>query len=228
MVRSALIRETVKALRDRLHLNFILVGGAAALWLGNTRDAGEVNILINPDISLIPTASPTTDRIIIEESNMWYKPGGIFNIKIDVLSDIFEENYQTLLHHTMTVNDVRVLTPEYALAIKVFRFHHRGDGYYDDLKRYSDIDDIVFYCDIMRTEGGTISQTCADRFRIGAYRMAYLRMWMTDDQFQNLLEIEIGRFLIPWSEDTDVQKECYSLLTAGTGTDPLTDPLPQG
>ena len=62
------------------------------IWLGNARDTGEVDILIDPGISLIPT----TNRIIIAESNMWYKPGGIFNINIDVLKDVVEENYQTL------------------------------------------------------------------------------------------------------------------------------------
>jgi hypothetical protein len=92
MVRAALIRETVEVRRDHTQLEFILVGGVAAIWLGNARDTGEVDILIDPGISLIPT----TDRIIIAESNMWYKPGGIFNINIDVLKDVVEENYQTL------------------------------------------------------------------------------------------------------------------------------------
>jgi hypothetical protein len=222
MVKTVLIHEVVKAIRG-LKLDFILIGGAAAIWLESTRETDDVDILIDPGISL--TTLPTVDRLIIGESNMWYKTGRIFNVKIDVLRNIFEENYQTLSLNTMTVNDVKVLTPEYALAMKVLCLHNRGGDYDDELKCYSDRDDILFYCHIMRTEGSSISEQCANRFQIGAYRMAYLRMWMTDEPFQALRAVGIHQLLIPWSKDTDSQKELYSLLT--DGTDPLTDSLPE-
>ena len=156
---------------------------------------------------------------------MWYKPGGIFNVKIDIQRNIVEENYQTLDPNTVEVNGVKVLTPEYALALKVFCFHRRGEGYHYDLKRYSDRKDILFYCNRMRTAGNTISLQCGERFQIGAYRMAYLRMWLTDELFNHLLGVGIHRFLIPWNQDKNDQQEYYSIQVPG-GTNPLTDSLP--
>ena len=137
-----LILQAVEVLRDT-ELRFILVGGAATLWLGSERSTTDVDILIDSGISLIPTVSKT-DKLVIEGSEMWYKPGGIFNVKIDVQRNIVEENYQTLDPNTVEVNGVKVLTPEYALALRVFCFHRRGEGYHYDLKRYSDIIERIF------------------------------------------------------------------------------------
>jgi hypothetical protein len=85
-----LILQAVEVLRDT-ELRFILVGGAATLWLGSERSTTDVDILIDSGISLIPTVSKT-DKLVIEGSEMWYKPGGIFNVKIDVQRNIVEEN----------------------------------------------------------------------------------------------------------------------------------------
>ena len=124
----------------------------------------------------------------------------------------------------MLVGGIRVLKFEYALAVKLNCLCLRQDDDNGLRKRKSDAQDVELLCEKMAERSELISDECAQKFRFGYYHIIEIRMYVNPESFQTLIELGIGKFVIPWAENTPEQREYYCYF-AEEGTDPLTVPL---
>jgi hypothetical protein len=212
------ILKCVRALQKSFPADFILVGGAAALFQGHKRVTNDVDILIRSKTVLDSLKSVEGFEVVA--GKLSYR-----SVVIDLLTTIDDRfAYDQVDGHVRYVRGVRLLQPDFALAVKIRCFYLRQEDAKGLQKRRSDLLDAVFWAEMLKEARQTISDTCAALFKIGYYHALFIRLNLRPDDFQKLVDVGFGRLLIPWEENTPEQREYYSEFAAEE-TDPLTVPL---
>jgi hypothetical protein len=217
-IHSEKIIACINALRDVIPTNFILVGGAAANLQGHQRVTLDVDILIR---------DPTILHHL-KKFDGFELVGGMLHyesVQIDLLTTIDDTlSYEQVNQHAEaieSVQGVRLLKPDFALAVKVRCSYLRQEDDQGIIKRTSDLIDAVFWAERLEEVGQQISDSCAKLLPISYYQVFFLRTVMNANQFQKLVDVGLRKLLIPWEKNSSEQREYY-LCFATESTDPFT------
>lgn len=94
------------------------------------------------------------------------------------------------------LNGVAILELDYALAVKIHCVYLRAEDRNGIKKRDTDAADIVFIGQRMLELGQQISDTCAERFKVGYYHMVYVRQSIGNySDVQRLIAIGLRKLL---------------------------------
>ncbi|KAF5863450.1 hypothetical protein ETB97_010081 [Aspergillus alliaceus] len=212
------ILECIRALHKYFPADFILVGGAAACFQGHKRITKDVDILIRS--KTVIDSLKFVEGFEVMAGKLSYR-----SVIIDLLTTIDDRFvYDQVDGHVRYVNGVRLLQPDFALAVKIRCFYLRQEDAKGLQKRQTDLMDAVFWAEMLNKTRQTISDTCAALFKIGYYHALLIRLNLHPDKFQKLVDVGFERLLIPWEKNTPEQREYYSEFAA-EGTDPVTVPL---
>ncbi|KAK2795565.1 hypothetical protein FQN51_000419 [Onygenales sp. PD_10] len=219
------VRACIEAIQARLAGRFILIGGAAMNLLGSSRVTEDVDILVaTPDLPGLESELRQINGFTDVSGKIVFTVQGI-NVSVDLLTNAVDNaTFNEMLPYTTLVGQVRVLRLDYALALKLTCLYLRQDDENGLAKRETDARDIAFLGDRMAERNDTISDQCAEKFRLGFYHMAEIRIHVPATTFDILVRLGIRKMLIPWEDNTPEQQEYYSCL-AEPGSDPLTVPL---
>jgi hypothetical protein len=91
-------------------------------------------------------------------------------------------------------------------------------------KRHSDIIDAQFLCNAMANRDERVSDACAARSKFGYFHMLEFREELGRGSLDMFLQIRGRRFLLPWEENTQEQRDYYECF-ADPGSGPLTTTL---
>ncbi|KAJ5288611.1 hypothetical protein N7478_001641 [Penicillium angulare] len=157
-IHSEKIIACVNALRDVIPTNFILVGGAAANLQGHQRVTLDVDILIRDPIILHH----------LKKFDGFELVGGMLHyesVQIDLLTTIDDTlSYEQVNQHAEAieaVQGVRLLKPDFALAVKVRCSYLKKEDDKGIRKRTSDLIDAVFWAERLEEAGQQMSGSCA-------------------------------------------------------------------
>ncbi|KAK2744711.1 hypothetical protein FQN55_006630 [Onygenales sp. PD_40] len=219
------LRACVEAIQARLAGRFILIGGAAMTFLGSGRLTEDVDILVaTPDLPALQNELRQINGFSEVSGKIVFTAEGT-NVSVDILTNAVQKaTFEEMLPYTTIVGQVRVLRLDYALGLKLTCLYLRQDDDNGMFKRRTDARDITFLCTQMVQSNDTISDQCAEKFRLGFYHMAEIRIHVPATTFDILVRLGIRKMLIPWEDNTPEQQEYYSCL-AEPGSDPLTVPL---
>ncbi|KAK2795337.1 hypothetical protein FQN50_009763 [Emmonsiellopsis sp. PD_5] len=219
------LRACVEAIQARLAGRFILIGGAAMAFQGSGRLTEDVDILVaTSDLPALQNELRQANGFSEVSGKIFFTAEGT-NVPVDILTNAVQKaTFEEMLPYTTLVGQVRVLRLDYALGAKLTCLYLRQDDDNGMHKRKTDARDITFLCTTMAQCNDTISDECAQKFRLGFYHMAEIRLHVPQTTFDILVRLGIRNMLIPWEHNTPEQQEYYSCL-AEPGSDPLTVPL---
>ncbi|RXW13980.1 hypothetical protein EST38_g11871 [Candolleomyces aberdarensis] len=210
------IHDCTKALRDKLKTPFILLGGAAIVTLGSRRSTSDVDILIPKDIVLntLRDAILTIPGFRVIGRDLTFTNGD-HECTLDILTtatfagDQFayeDMNPFTILQSSA---NLKLLRLDFALAVKLLCLWSRTEDEKGDIKRGRDAEDILFLVEAMERNGMTVSNDCAQKFRLQFYQIFVIRSWLPTETVDRLVRIGVRNLLVPWKENTESQKEDY-------------------
>lgn len=214
---SANITACVNALRDVIPTSFILVGGAAANMQGHDRVTQDVDILIRDPAILHDLKNFGGFKLV--EGKLHHE-----SVPIDILTTVVETfSYDEVKQAEAfeSIQGIRFLKPDYALAAKVRCSYLRQEDENGTSKRQSDLEDAIFWAEKLEEAGQQISDACAELLPVSYYQVILIRTYMDPEDFQKLVHAGLRKLLIPWEENSEEQREYY-LCFAEESTDPFT------
>ncbi|KAJ2930381.1 hypothetical protein H1R20_g6687, partial [Candolleomyces eurysporus] len=224
------IHDCTKALRDQLKTPFILLGGAAIVTLGSRRSTSDVDILVPKDIVLdnLRKAILRIPGFRVIDRDLTFSNGD-HECTLDILTtatfagDQFA--YEDMNPFTDLQSGAKLLRLDFALAVKLLCLWSRTEDEKGDLKRGRDAEDISFLVEAMERKGMTVSDDCAQKFRLQYYQIFVIRSWLPTETVDRLVRIGVRNLLVPWEENTDSQKEDYAAAIPEDLNPEETDPF---
>ncbi|KAJ6180831.1 hypothetical protein N7519_011292 [Penicillium mononematosum] len=168
----------------------------------------ELGVASKTDI-LVPSCEDTAalfsflaaDKSFSNESGQLRFQHSGFSPSLDILTIAVEAiTFEQARPYCLNVEEVKVLRPDYSLAMKVQCFCLRQD-------------------DGQRSE--LISDDCAEKFKFGYYHLLELRQELGAEHIANFIRVGGRKLMLPWNQNSEDQKEYFSCF-AEPGADPFT------
>jgi len=211
------IATAVANLHRSLEEKFILVGGAALVCQGSTRITKDVDLLLPSAPISHPAFTLDHPPEVTRRDGVIYTKAGETEFPVDILRSVIgDKTYEDLEPFTTTILDgVKALDLPIALGIKIRCWYMRGDDDHGLRKQRSDLEDIAFISRRMRETGKVVDNVVAKAIPVGCYSMQLVKYSLEVagclDQF---LVVGGDRFQVSWEDDSEDQREWYTLLIA--------------
>jgi len=101
-----------------------------------------------------------------------------------------------------------------SLGVKIRCWFLRSDSEQGIQKQESDLEDIDFICKEMEKTGRVVDDVVAKVIPISCYNMQLVKDSLEAGNLDRFPAIGGNKFQVPWDEDTEDQRECYTILMA--------------
>jgi len=210
------VAAAVLNLHTSLGEKFILVGGASLTCQGSDRVTTDVDLLL-PDASIPRLAfSLTQSDKVTRRAGVIYSKAGESEFPVDILREVVDgKTFEDLEPFTIIILDgVKTLDLPIALGIKIRCWFLRNEEVAAGrLRQESDILDIIFICNKMQREGRVVDDVVVKAIPVGCYNMLLVEECLEDTgHLAVFLAVGGHRFQVPWEEDSDDQREYYTMM----------------
>jgi hypothetical protein len=143
------------------------------LLLGSQRQTSDVDILVSSseDPAALFSLLAADEAFSNENGQVQFKHS-VFLPSLDTVTIAVQSiTFEQANLHCLTLKELKILRPDYSLAMKVQCFYLREDDENGHKKRESDITDIRFLCNQMLQKSDIVSDHCANKPKSGHYHL---------------------------------------------------------
>jgi hypothetical protein len=195
----------------------------------STRTTNDIDMLVPPstDISQLRQQLIDTTWFFSDGGVLFVKPlRSVHNpilrpMKVDILTDIVQgKGFNDLIHHTTNVGGNLMLTLSMSLGVKLKCWYLRAEDENGMKKKETDMRDILFLANLMRSHGIRVDSSAAVELKICHYNLLLIRE-VADTHVELLRSVGCSKFLQKYEDNTQDQKDLYEAMGAKANTDPL-------
>ncbi|MCJ1356325.1 MAG: hypothetical protein MMC33_006320 [Icmadophila ericetorum] len=224
------LRTCISVLTTTVPCPYILVGGGSVILYGSMRCTNDLGILVpeTTDIGALTEALAAIDAFTLAAGALsfttpaFYTPDPInpdrkpSPVGLDLLRHVPHqatyEEYISKYMHMVATDNTKVMTLPIALDRKLACRYKRQEDANGIRKEASDP---------MLARGMIVDDESAKAVKISHYNLLLLGFNCNEEEVDVLRRVGCSKFLRPYEEDTNDQREFYEIEGAEAGSDPL-------